>query len=182
MAILGFTGKMRSGKSTACQIVREELGDVAHINMKDGLVKEIKDRFPHVLREILLIEGEAVHDVNDLFVQKPPIMRALLQNYGTEVRRKDKEDYWVQIWKSSVSYSKSEHVVTDDVRFLNEAEAVHAMGGKIIRIIRPDVQDTSTHQSEIEMDKIEADYTITVGPGELDKLKEELQKIIQEYK
>lgn len=45
-----------------------------------------------------------------------------------------------------------------DVRFLNEAQAIKDRGGKIIRIIRGESSDQ--HQSELEMEFIEPDFTI----------------------
>lgn len=176
--IIGFTGKAQSGKTTCCNFVKKILENVQHVNFKDGLVREIKERFPNVLQEIMFDEGEAVQTVGDLFVQKPPLMRALLQNYGTDVRRKDDIDYWVKQWKHTVTYSKFNNIVCDDVRFLNEAAAVKDFDGIIIRVKRTDVTDTGNHPSETEMDRIQPDYTVEAGPGEQEKLRDQLVNII----
>lgn len=183
--ILGFTGKMGSGKSTACDIVKEELDKVVHINFKDGLVKELKEKFESTLIQLAIreygLDAAVFKDryFDRLFKEKPPIMRALMQNYGTEVRRAEDPEYWVKMWKSAVSYSNhDQHVVTDDVRFLNEAKAIRDFNGKIIRIIRTDITDTGGHQSESEMDKIKAHYTITADKGDHDSIRQQLKKII----
>lgn len=178
---------MRSGKSTACEYLKETYIDVRHINMKDGLVSEMKARLPNVLSELLWIyqndswfpEG-GISSVDDLFRVKPPAFRALMQNYGTEVRRGDNPDYWVNIWKQNVDKAVNidrDHVVCDDVRFLNEAKAVKDMGGVIVRIVRPDITDTGSHQSEVEMDQIEADYTVTAKKDNLRVLFNQLDDI-----
>jgi len=66
---------------------------------------------------------------------KRPTVRRLLQEYGTEVRRHDDPDYWVKRYAEAAT--KLERVVTPDVRFLNEAAAVRALGGLVVRVVRP---------------------------------------------
>lgn len=180
--ILAFTGKKYSGKSAACQLVREILGETSTtattINFKDALVKEITKNFPKLLEEIWAIEGEAVQDMHDLFRQKPPLLRSLMQNYGTEVRRGDDPEYWIKQWKSKVTYTDG-IILCDDVRFLNEAAAVKDFDGIIIRLNREDNDSLDSHISETEMDKIEADHTIYVKEEGLPELKEKLRKIIE---
>jgi len=52
--------------------------------------------------------------------------------------------------------------VVTDVRFLNEAETItREMGGRLVRIIRPDLEDDGdTHPSEVELEQIETDFQI----------------------
>jgi hypothetical protein len=109
-----------------------------------------------------------------LFKKKPAVVRALLQNYGTEVRRAEDPDYWVDAWGQLASVLSNEDLVVDDVRFLNEAVAVKSVGGTLIRIVREDMASEDTHASETEQDSIEVDYTVSVKTGELDKLREEV--------
>lgn len=167
--IIGLTGKKQNGKSTAAQYIAEKYGFV-RLNFKDALVAEIRERFPGLLQEIANIMEQTNYDgmnpwtVDRLFKDKPPLMRTLLQNYGTEVRRKDYDDYWVVQWLKKAT--KHQHVVVDDVRFLNEAQAVRDMGGVLIRIIRVDYDNTDSHSSEMEMDKIETNETISAVTGD----------------
>lgn len=189
--IIGFTGKMGSGKTTACDMVKQSLANVSHINFKDALIKELRLFFPDVLRAVATdVAGErlggwqteptdVIEDIEmNLFYEKPPVIRALMRNFGTELRRSSDPEYWIKKWKETVTYTDGKHVVTDDVRFVNEAEAVREFGGIVIRIARTDITDTGTHQSESEMDNIVADHTISVGKGELDKLRTELNTIV----
>ncbi len=173
--IIGFVGKKQSGKSTACSIVEGDLPDVVRINMKDALIEEIVKNFPRTMKEILNSEPENATQcktIEDLFMYKPNLVRTFMQEYGTEVRRGDSPSYWTDQWKIKVEKALAEgkHVVVDDVRFLNEAEAVKKMGGVIVRISRTDLKDTDTHASEMEMDQIVPNYKFEVGPGELDLL------------
>jgi uridine kinase len=184
--ILGFTGKAGSGKSTACaHLLFKSDRPRVKVNFKDALVAEIKKNFAPLLDTIAGMEGmfrlmnNGEYKVDQLFVDKPPLMRKLLQCYGTEVRRGDDPDYWIKKWKSKVAYTK-EDVLVDDVRFLNEAEAVRDMGGVIIRIIRKDITDTGSHQSEQEMDQIQPDYTIVAEKDGQAEVYRQVDEIIRE--
>ena len=201
MAIIGLVGYKGSGKTTACNIIKKHLDDVVQINFKDALVQELKDNFPDLLKEIQYSEwykicahsddwDTPVITVDDLFELKPPLVRTLMQNYGTDVRRKEDADYWVSKWWSKVTVTATTGVIaetthrnintlTDDVRFHNEAEAIKDLGGILIRLERRDLEATDQHESETQQREIECDYTITVGKGEFDKLEEELLKIIK---
>ena len=120
-------------------------------------------------------------NIDDLFTIKPPLIRALLQNYGTEVRRKENPDYWVNEWWGAYKMNYVlKNVVVDDVRFLNEAKEIKSNYGTIIRIVRTDITSGGEHVSETEMLDIVPDYTIEVGPGEHEKLYTALDKIIHE--
>ncbi len=180
--IIGLVGYKGSGKTTACNIIKKHLTDVVQINFKDALIGELKDKFPDLLLAIV----ETMYDlgidtsVDDLFSDKPALVRTLMQNYGTEVRRVDNSDWWVDEWEVSIDYGLHgcSNVLTDDVRFQNEAMAIKDAGGILIRIERSDIVTTDQHLSEVEQQSIECDYTISVGKGELEQLESELVKII----
>ena len=190
MKIVGLIGFKQSGKSTAAKYLEEKYGFVRH-NMKDALIAEIRQNFPDLLDAICLqmniMRGEwdvLPWTIERLFEEKPPLMRALMVNYGTEVRRGDKDGYWVDEYKDGVEYLATlgvDRIVTDDCRFINEAKAIKELkdnGGILIRIIRTDITTGGDHSSETEQLQIEADYTIEVGPGEQEKLYAGLDKII----
>lgn len=193
--IIGFVAPKQHGKTTACNIIKKHLDDVVQINFKDALIEEIKRNFPDLLEviamsstSVLVYESdnskkEVKIDIDWLFQVKPPLMRALMQNYGTNVRRGDDPDYWVNTWQvdARTALFNKHTVLTDDVRFLNEATALKQLRPAIlIRLERTDLEQTDTHQSETEQARIECDYTITTAEGEHDKLEAELIKIINE--
>lgn len=167
--IIGLTGKKQNGKSTAAQYIAEKYGFV-RLNFKDALVAEIKAGFPNVLEAIIEMMERSAYDgmnpwtIDRLFRDKPPVFRALMQNFGTEVRRVDNTDYWVVKWMKEAA--KHQNIVVDDVRFLNEAQAVRDMGGIVIRISRADYPNVDSHVSETEMDMIKTDDNVTVESGD----------------
>jgi hypothetical protein len=104
-----------------------------------------------------------------------------MQNYGTNVRREDDEDYWVDEWRDGTWSYMANDIVADDVRFKNEAAAVKELGGILIKIVRPDYPSTDIHQSEVEMDEIEPDHTIVANTGNQQHLYSELDRIYAEH-
>lgn len=173
--IIAFTGLAGSGKTTVADYVVSEHGFKKH-NFKDALVFEMLDRLPDVLKEL---KKHYSMTLDKLFKEKPPIMRALMQNYGTEVRRGDGPNYWVDRWKESLGEG---NYVVDDVRFVNEAEAVQDKGGIIVRVSRPDSSSNSTHTSETEQNQIEPDFTIISNTGDLEGLYKQIESVIHTLK
>ena len=175
--LLAFTGKMGSGKTTACDYLVSQ-GGYVKVNFKNALVEEMKERLSDTLEEMAdaySLMGE-MFDVDTLFQKKPPLMRALMQNYGTEVRRRDDPDYWTKQYRKRVeeAFAQGYNVVTDDCRFLNEAQTVKSLGGQIIKIERSDITHTGSHQSEMEMDSIVADTILHTKPGDLKGLYQQI--------
>ena len=181
--LIGIVGFKGSGKSTAAKHLQTKYNFVRH-NFKDALIAEIKQNFPdllEVIREISWAEADIIEEnsIDELFKIKPPLMRALMINYGTEVRRKENPDYWVNQWMYFAEDNYNKNIVVDDCRFLNEAKAIKHLDGILIRIVRTDITTGGDHQSETEQLGIEADYTITVNAGEQDKLYAELDAIMK---
>lgn len=175
--IIGLTGFKKSGKST----VATHLGikyNFQRINMKDALIAEMKKNFPDLIQFFC---GLYNMTIDELFEEKPEGFRELMQNYGTEVRRGDKDSYWTEQWRER-SYSArdlKQNIVVDDVRFLNEAQAVRDKGGIIIRVVRNDIPTGGAHSSERQQLEITPDYVVSVGKGEQAKLMEEVDAIMQ---
>jgi hypothetical protein len=165
--IIAFIGKKGSGKSTACEYLMTD--NTIRVNFKDALIREVKEKFPKLVQEIIDIMDKTDYDgmspwtYERLVEEKPPLFRALLQNYGTDVCRNNNPDHWVTQYEEAVRNLSDFRILTDDIRFVNEADAVRARGGVLIRIIRTGLESTDTHISETEQDSIEADYTIKAG-------------------
>lgn len=176
--LVGLTGPKRVGKSTVAKIFENKY-QCARLNFKDELLKELKANFKELLQELTLVHDGPLDDFDWLFEHKPPLVRALLQNYGTDVRRKDRENYWVEKW--SLNYANNyypKNVVVDDVRFLNEAEMIKQYGGVIIRLERDDIDTTDKHKSETEMRSIQPDYIIKCKHGDFECLENDVEDIV----
>lgn len=148
--IIGLCGKAGSGK-----------GEVAKIISKK--VPSIIIPFAKALKEMAKSFGWDG--------QKDEKGRKFLQLLGTNIGRAYNPNYWVDLWKKEASnalearvppkYPESEWgspasprrytiIIADDVRFDNEAEAIHSLGGSIVKIEgrQYDLGDNATHASE----------------------------------
>lgn len=101
--------------------------------------------------------------------------RQILQLFGTEYRRRQDPDYWVKRLEEKLK--GHERVVIDDVRFPNEVEMIHRLGGRVIRIDRPGPAE-STHASEIELDSFDGWDDVIVNDGTLRELDEKVRGVI----
>jgi len=171
--IIGFIGIKRSGKTTACNIIKKHRSDVVMHNFKDGLVAEMSAKFPKLLDELGNVYGMTVAE---LFATKPPAMRALMQEFGTEVRRGDDKNYWVKKWRGRLINEGL--VLVDDVRFHEEANAIKQNNGILIRLERTDLVDDDNHPSEQIQKEIKSDFTITTSLNQKDYLEKEILKIV----
>lgn len=189
--IIGLCGFKGTGKTTVAEYLEKQYG-FKRVNFKDGLVKEMKERLYYTLKEIagvallaspefqLLCKGKSEEEIIDeLFKLKPPVMRALMQNYGTEVRRGDNENYWVKKWVETVKETKG-NIVVDDVRFFNELSALTELDGVLVRITRSDITEGGDHQSETEHLRFVEDFTIEGVPGSHESVYKAVDSILQD--
>lgn len=89
-----------------------------------------------------------------------PTPRILLQQIGTDLFRNQLHtNCWINA--TFANYTTDSNWIITDCRFKNEANAIKDRGGIVIRINR-DTLNTSQfrHQSEVDLDDYEFDYTI----------------------
>lgn len=97
----------------------------------------------------------------------------LLQWWGTEYRRAQDSEYWTRQWKAAIN-PNANIVLTTDMRFLNEAEAVKSVGGFTVNVTRLNQDGTQftdptrdpQHVSEIQLDGYNFDYRLAVKTGD----------------
>lgn len=111
---------------------------------------------------------------------RTPEVRRVLQYWGTEIRRKDDENYWVKIALTKIIslLNAGEVVFVTDARFTNEVEALRGAGGVIVRLEisqeeqarrikeRDGIQiseEAKAHSSETDLDNKEHLFDIIVN-------------------
>ena len=141
--IIGLTGKPRAGKSEVASILEREHGYVRlsvadpiryALEVLDPLIALHPDRHktPAVRLSKLLEDWD--WDWRTL-KSKHPEVRRLLQVLGTDVAREMwDEDFWLRTLVERIHQIGNERIVVDDVRFCNEVEAIHDLGGFIVRV------------------------------------------------
>lgn len=138
---IGLIGKMRAGKDTAAAALIREF---------DGSILKFADPLYEMQTAIYEILGQPVEGEKD---------RRLLQLLGTEWGREKDPDIWVKtLIRRAPGFPGNVYVT--DVRFPNEAKALHEAGYTIFRIERPDSERIAAgafsegHASETSINNI----------------------------
>lgn len=76
-------------------------------------------------------------------------LRPLLQWWGTEYRRAENEDYWVDQAETFMTglLTEGKSIVMDDARFENEFELIEALGGVQVFIDNPNAEKLAIERS-----------------------------------
>lgn len=184
----GISGKIGSGKdSVAKALVEKDCGFSKVIAFADPLRDEIDQlinaargaslpKYPDVSVEelshiISTLESALKNNPEVRSDSRVPEIRHALQYWGTDVRRKRDDLYWVKrtVWNAlEYAFASGCGIIVSDVRFPNEAQMIHDFAGKVFRIeashdIRKtrlehrDMENTLTqasaaHQSETALD------------------------------
>lgn len=153
--LIGFSGKKGSGKSYFADYL---------VNNKLFIKLSFASPLKEITKILFNLSDEDVKDpikkelVNPKFNASP---RELMQWLGTDIMREEfnkKFNYSGSIWIDNVKdkvktlLDDNKDVVIDDVRFQNEVDMIHSLGGIVINL-RNDLDNTlnnstSTHSSE----------------------------------
>lgn len=177
--IIGLTGYARSGKDTVAKLL-EPYGFV-RVALADGVREMALAIDPWIdapsasdMPEEICRLSELVDQIGWEHAKGFTEVRRLLQVIGTEaVRNIVGPDTWIKIAGKKVSdaLAQDKDVVITDVRFPNEANWIHEIGGEIWRIMRPGVSRANNHASEFGIDKLGWDRVIN-NDGPIDDLDE----------
>ena len=153
--LIGFSGKKGSGKSYFADYL---------VNNKLFIKLSFASPLKEITKILFNLSDEDVKDpikkelINPKFNASP---RELMQWLGTDIMREEfnkKFNYSGSIWIDSVKdkiktlLDNNKDVVIDDVRFQNEVDMIHSLGGIVINL-HNDLDNTlnnstSTHSSE----------------------------------
>lgn len=103
--------------------------------------------------------------------------RYVLQTIGTEWgRHYIADDIWVRCLCARAQ--EFSHVIVDDVRFENEANAIVAMGGEMWMIKRPSAVNDFNHASEGALDNWEGFKHVIDNDGTLEQFRIKIDELI----
>lgn len=182
--IIGLHGKARAGKDTAWGFLEEAAKKAGYQTHHVSFARSLKasalaslglDSTEIGQCEVIKDEGRLILSLGDEVHQISG--REFLQYYGTEAHRSIfGQNFWVdQVLPPD--YFDPEHVVTGitDVRFENEAERVHELGGQVWAISRPSVaKDGDSHASEANLPAALIDFEI-VNDGSLESFQAKVE-------
>lgn len=151
MTIIGFSGLAGSGKDTAADYLINTYGDKYFRKLSFGdAVKDITAVAFGWDRKLLqgdTNESRTFREAKDEFwskvLQKDFTPRLALQYVGTDLFRNIIDPaFWIYSVQHKIESEKYDgtYLITD-VRFPNEADMIHSLGGKVYRIVRGDLPD-----------------------------------------
>lgn len=152
--VIGLTGLAGSGKSTVAALLR--MRGYQEYAFADALREEVDAslQYPFSLTEIPLDVRNAWMALRSGEVfRKPtsPDARLVLQWWGTEYRRAQDENYWVNKLEGELRPLRHTKLVISDARFINEIDLVWRLRGVVWNIRRPGAAKTAPeHKSENE--------------------------------
>ena len=195
--IIGFVGTIGSGKGTAGEILAQRGF------FTESFAAPLKDitanlfGWPRHLLEGDTQESREFREKKDVWwserLDKDITPRYILQTIGTECMRDCiHTDFWVACLEKKIKLNR-DYVITD-VRFPNEIDSIHKMGGKIVEIQRGVVPEwyvhaamynngdsgvkPNVHYSEWAWMGYKTDYTIN-NNGTKENLEEEIELMLE---
>ena len=176
--LIGFSGLPRSGKTTASGIVSSIVRRAGKTPFVMSFASPIKKMLlsmgvPHSNLYTSMYKDEAIGFLNGRTA------RELMQTLGTEWGRSMVcSDIWVRlsVYEADSYINNGDTVIYDDVRFVDEADAIRKRGGILIKVEkRGDV--SNGHSSDSALRGYEFDEVV-YNDGDKKDLEEKINDII----
>lgn len=151
--IIGFTGYKQSGKDTAVSFFHEYFPHSRYNITTFSFAFNLKKEVAEILGQSLDWLEKNKHN---------PVIRHMLQWYGTEYAKGQRgDDVWIKEIEVEIANIKEPAIILiPDVRFLREASWIRSRGGLVIRVEKAGQENTDSHVSETELNKIKADFRL----------------------
>lgn len=175
--LIGLTGKMGVGKTTALAILSSYTENFNNVKFAQPL---------YDIQEFIYSRISSAYDRPPDFNKDRKLLQFIGSDWGREVIDKD---LWIKIWKKTVSQLPNNSIITcDDVRYNNEAEAVRSMGGNVIEILSSKASSRISttngffnHMSEQGISNNLINYT-ALNDGTLAEFHDKLKKVFESIK
>lgn len=127
--LVGIAGKAGAGKDHFGKLLMRRAAlehglAIARVPFADGVRRDIEEQL-------------GVDEAPRLWAKPtPPTIRRLLQWWGTDLRRAENDDYWVEYALEAVARLPGgwDAAMFTDVRFRNEAEAILDRDGRVVMV------------------------------------------------
>lgn len=164
--IIGLLAKKQHGKDTMADYLVDHCGF-----QKDALAAPLKD----MCRTAFLLSDEQLYgDQKELVDARYGVStRQIMQFVGTELFRNQMgklipklgNNIWVHLqelrYLEAVNEDPKVRFVVSDIRMPNEVEMIHKLGGKVIKIVRPELDNNQDQHASEQIDLIE-DYDLLI--------------------
>ena len=180
--LIAFLGKKSSGKDTAANFLIKNDEYIKYV-FADPLKKGIQSFFN--LTDQQLYDEKLKEIIDPRWGVSP---RKLLQTIGTDIfqylihdilpdLKGEKRNHWVTLFKEwyleELKKNPNLKVVIADARFIHEIKAIKDLGGKVFKIIRPQLEkNIDNHLSENEINHIPEEMinNTIINDSDLDSL------------
>lgn len=189
MVLIGILGKKGSGKSTVANHLVDKY-QFREFSFADCLKKACQVLFLLSDEQVFGTQEQKEMPDHRWFNCTP---RTILQYVGTDLLREQMDkimpglgkDIFVhhfKLWyEAEIAKNPMLKVVISDVRFQNEVNIIHQLGGRIIKLDRSGIVKNDLHASEIEQQKItDHDYLIK-NDGSLLELYKNVDKFLDSF-
>ena len=191
VSVIGVSGKLGTGKDYHIDTV------IKPYLKEKGLTVKTMSFADHLKVSVAAENGL---DINDMYGDKPPEIRRLLQKKGTEEGRdKYGPDIWINAMKAWIKLveirGEADVILIGDCRFKNEAKWI-TQNGLLVRLNAPDrnmerlkreagdnnelLQAIATHPSETDLDGYQFKYSIDNSKSNDSNSAQQLLSILDE--
>lgn len=182
--LIGLLGCKETGKSTVAKYLVSEYFFVE---------RAFADPLKKACMELFSLDYDQVY--GDIKIKETPdsrwfncTPRKMLQFVGTDLLRNQmnqlipevEKDIFVHTFRLWYEKNKSKNVVVSDVRFSNEVELIHSLGGIVIKIERK-TNNNDVHESELEITKITNYDALVENNSSIDELYSKIDMIKEKY-
>lgn len=142
--IIGLTGLARCGKDTFCKYARQHLKSINYESHRLAFADELKKDV-----DAFLIEKLGISAFTEITEEKE-IIRPMLTTWGTDIIRKKDDLHWVKKVEKVIDENKKKNEVSivTDIRFPNEIEYIHKIGGKVVHLTMTGNKPANEYEKE----------------------------------
>lgn len=172
--IIAIAGKKGSGKDTLGNMFPELKKRAFADSIKSFLVDAF-DIAPWKLED----RTEKEKPMDKWWGKSP---RDLMKDVGDGLRERVSKDIWVDILFDKIR--DLDNIIITDLRFKNEFKRCKEEGVFIIKVVRPEIDSSDTHISEVDLDDIpDSEFdAIVVNDRSLEELQEKAKQLWQQIK
>ncbi|MGL5816659.1 MAG: hypothetical protein ACRCYR_03780 [Phycicoccus sp.] len=178
--LVGISGPLRAGKDTAGAALVAD--GFTRASFADKLRAFLYALNPVIVQDdvqrrlVSLVDDRGWERCKDTY----PEVRALLQRCGTDAGR---NVLGANVWvNAAMSDLPAGDVVFTDVRFPNEADAIRAAGGIVVRVERAGYEpDQDSHLSETALHGYAFDFTLH-NHGTVEQLHDEARSVVRSWR
>ena len=141
--IIALCGNKQAGKDTTADLILDLLSHSHRIAFADPIVANVM----HLYQLKDRAEYDAFKTMTHTLMGRKVSGRHLVREVGMIMRSYDEHQFVSQV-DATINEKPHDLWVITDMRFDNEFEYIKRVGGRIIKIVNPDVEDNDDHVSE----------------------------------